>query len=217
LTECPHYGLGAEVETLVLQGGADLQRYGNNTANTLFGNGGNNLLNGAGGADVMAGGAGNDTYFVDNAFDNVVEAANEGTDSVFAAVDYALAANVEALVLQGSAGINGTGNALANGLFGNSGNNILDGGAGADALTGNAGNDTFRFTAGQANGDQVVDFAGNGAALGDSLQFLGYGAGATFTQVNSTLWQVNYNGGASHDFITFNNSAAVDASDYSFL
>jgi len=37
LTECPHYGLGAEVETLVLQGGADLQRYGNNTANTLFG------------------------------------------------------------------------------------------------------------------------------------------------------------------------------------
>jgi len=28
---------------------------------------------------------------------------------------------------------------------------------------------------------------------------------------------VNYNGGASHDFITFNNSAAVDASDYSFL
>jgi Ca2+-binding RTX toxin-like protein len=212
-----NYGLAADVETLVMQGSGDFQGYGSNQANTLYGNSGNNLLNGAGGADVMAGGAGNDTYFVDNFGDNVVEAANEGSDSVFTSISYTLAANVEALVLQGTAGINGTGNALANSLFGNSGNNILDGGAGADALTGNAGNDTFRFTAGQANGDQIVDFAGNGLAAGDSLVFFGYGAGATFTSVNATLWQVNYNGGASHDFITFSNGAPVDASDYSFI
>ena len=43
-----HYGLAADVETLVLQGSGDFQGYGNNQANTLYGNVGNNLLNGAG-------------------------------------------------------------------------------------------------------------------------------------------------------------------------
>ena len=92
-----------------------------------------------------------------------------GTDAVFASVNFALSANVETLVQQGTADLSGTGNALANSIFGNSGNNTLDGQGGADILTGNAGNDTFVFNVGQANGDTVVDFAGNGAAAGDSL------------------------------------------------
>jgi hypothetical protein len=46
--------------------------------------------------------------------------------------------------------------------------------------------------------------------------FIGYGAGATFTNVDATHWQVNYNGGASHDVITFMNGASVDASDVVF-
>ena len=99
-------------------------------------------------------------------------------------------------------------------IFGNSGNNTLDGQGGADMLTGNAGNDTFVFHAGQANGDTVVDFAGNGAAAGDSLQFVGYGPGATFTNIDATHWQVNYNAGASHDIITFTNAASIDATDF---
>ena len=41
-----HFGLSAKVETLVLQGYADLQGYGNSLANTIFGNGGNNLIDG---------------------------------------------------------------------------------------------------------------------------------------------------------------------------
>ena len=60
----------------------------------------------------MVGGAGNDTYFVDNAGDAVIENANEGTDTVFAAVTYGLTANVENLVLQGSADLQGYGNGL---------------------------------------------------------------------------------------------------------
>jgi Ca2+-binding RTX toxin-like protein len=211
-----NYGLAADVEALVMQGNADLQGYGNNQANTLNGNSGNNLLNGAGGADTMIGGGGNDTYFVDNVADAVFESANEGTDSVFASVDYTLSANIEALVLQGSA-INGTGNALANNLFGNAGDNILDGQGGADVLQGNAGNDTFVFNMGQANGDTVVDFTGNGAAAGDALKFVGYGAGATFTQNDATHWQVNYNGGASHDIITFMTGVPTDVNDYTFV
>jgi trimeric autotransporter adhesin len=212
-----HYGLAADVETLILQGSADFQGYGSNQVNTLYGNTGNNLLNGAAGADTMYGGVGNDTYFVDNAMDAVVENLGEGTDAVFASVNYTLTANVEALVLNGPGNLSGTGNALANSLFGNAGNNALDGGAGVDVLQGNAGNDTFVFNMGQGNGDTVVDFAGNGAAAGDSLQFVGFGVGATFTNIDATHWEVNYNGGASHDVITFLNGASVDATDFVFM
>jgi Ca2+-binding RTX toxin-like protein len=212
-----HYGLAADVETLVLQGGADLQGYGNNQANTLYGNTGNNLLNGAGAADTMYGGIGNDTYFVDNGLDQVVENVGEGADAVFSTVHFILPTNVETLVLQGAAAANGTGNALANSIFGNSGDNRLDGQGAADTLTGNAGNDIFAFVIGQANGDTVVDFAGNGASAGDSLQFVGYGVGATFTQNDATHWQVNYNGGSSHEVITFMNGAPIDASDVAFV
>jgi Ca2+-binding RTX toxin-like protein len=127
-----------------------------------------------------------------------------------------LTANVETLVLQGSGNLFGTGNALANSLYGNSGDNTLDGGAGADVLTGNAGNDTFVFHMGEGNGDLVVDFAGNGAGLGDSLQFAGYGAGATFTNVDATHWRVNFNGGSSHETIAFMNGATIDQSDFLF-
>ena len=92
-----------------------------------------------------------------------------------------------------------------------------NGGAAADFLQGNAGNDTFVFNAGQANGDMVADFAGNGAAAGDSLQFVGYGPGATFTQNDATQWQVNYDGGSSHEVIVFLNGASVDTNDVVFL
>jgi serralysin len=215
-----NYGLAAEVETLVLQGGADLQGYGSNQANTIYGNSGNNLINGGGGADIMVGGAGNDTYFVDNASDGVVENVNEGNDAVFSTVTYALTANVETLVLQGSGNINGFGNALANSLFGNTGANRLDGGAGADQLTGNAGNDTFVFNAGQASGDVIVDFAGNGGAAGDSLLFLGFGSaaqGATFTQIGaSNQWQIHSGIDAHNETITLSNAAAIHASDFLF-
>ena len=120
-------------------------------------------------------------------------------------------------MLQGGADLHGYGNVLANAIFGNSGNNMLDGQGGADILTGNAGNDTFVFNVGQANGDTVVDFAGNGAGAGDSLLFVGYGAGASFTNIDATHWQVNYNGGASHDVITFSNAAAIDVTDFLFV
>jgi Ca2+-binding RTX toxin-like protein len=201
------------VENLILQGGADLQGYGNALVNALYGNSGNNLLNGNGGADVMRGGAGNDAYFVEDGFDQVIENAGEGNDTIYAVVHFILPANVDNLVQQGSFDLGGTGNALVNGIFGNSGNNTLDGQGGADVLTGNAGNDTFVFHAGQANGDTVVDFFGNGAALGDSLHFVGYGAGATFTNIDPTHWQVNFNGSTSHEVIAFMNGATIDASD----
>src|SRR5262249_56682088 len=117
--------------------------YGTGLPTTLTGNAGNDLLDGGANADTMIGGAGNDSYFVDNGGDLVTENANEGNDTVFATVNYTLTANVEALVLQGSADLQGYGNSLTNSIFGNGGNNLIDGGAGADTMAGGAGNDTY--------------------------------------------------------------------------
>jgi hypothetical protein len=41
--------------------------------------------------------------------------------------------------------------------------------------------------------------------------------GATFTQNDATHWQVNYNGGTSHEVITFLNGASIHASDVFFM
>jgi Ca2+-binding RTX toxin-like protein len=138
---------------------------------------------------------------------------------------YYLQANVENLVLNLGAvtGVGNalnntiTGNALANEIGGGDGSDTLDGHGGADLIYTGAGNDTIVFQRGEANGDQVVDFEGNGAAIGDTLVFSGYGPGATFTQIDATNWQVNYNSGLSHDVISFFNAAAIHASDYMFV
>ncbi|MFL1874234.1 calcium-binding protein [Hansschlegelia beijingensis] len=152
--------LGANVENLVLTGAGDVNGVGNTLANMLTGNSGNNQLNGGAGADTMRGGAGDDVYLVDNVGDQVIEAANAGTDTVRSSITYTLAANVESLVLTGAGDIDGVGNGLANTLRGNSGSNQLDGGAGADTMTGGAGADYFLFSSalGAGNVDQITDF-----------------------------------------------------------
>jgi serralysin len=79
----------------------------------------------------MIGGDGNDTYVVDDAGDTVSEASSSFTqvDTVQSFIgNYTLTANVENLKLMGSANLNGTGNAIDNQIFANSGDNILDGG-----------------------------------------------------------------------------------------
>ncbi|MEI9902929.1 MAG: calcium-binding protein [Asticcacaulis sp.] len=110
---------------------------------TLTGDNNNNLLDGGAGADVMKGGLGDDTYVVGNAYDNVGERLNEGTDTVLSSITYTLTSNVENLTLTGTADINAIGNSINNTLYGNAGNNLLDGAAGADKMYGGLGNDTY--------------------------------------------------------------------------
>ena len=133
-------GLGNDV----LNGGDD--------SDWLLGEVGNDTLNGNAGQDTMEGGRhGNDSYFVDTATDGVDEAAGEGTfDKIATSVDYILAAGVEVERLNttsagGLTAIDITGNAIAQEIIGNAGDNILSdgGGAGADTLTGSAGNDLY--------------------------------------------------------------------------
>jgi hypothetical protein len=215
------YTIGANVESVVLiEGAGNINAAGSNTANALVGNSGNNTLDGKGGDDTMRGGGGNDIYFVDSTSDLVVENPNEGNDIVYAAVDYTIGANVESLVLTGNGNINGSGSNVDNAIVGNSGNNVIDGKGGHDLLTGNAGNDTFVFANGQASGDAIADFNGNGASAGDSLRFTGFGTaaqGATFTEIGATnQWQIHSGLDGHNEVITLQNSASVHPSDYLF-
>ena len=84
--------------------------------------------------DTLIGGAGNDTYVLSRA-DVVTEAAGGGTDTVQASIHYSLGANLENLVLTGTANLNGTGNSLNNVITGNAGNNVLNGAAGIDTVS----------------------------------------------------------------------------------
>lgn len=117
--------------------------FGNAGADTLDGGAGNDNLNGGTGADTMIGGTGNDTYVVDNIGDKVVEVADSGTDLVKTSVSYTLPANVENMLLTGTASINGNGNTLDNLITGNSGDNQLSGGGGNDTIHAGPGNDTL--------------------------------------------------------------------------
>ncbi|MGF7155683.1 Ca2+-binding RTX toxin-like protein [Novosphingobium gossypii] len=137
----------------------DNRLIGNSAANVLKGLAGNDYLDGAGGADTLMGGTGNDVYRVDDTRVKIVEYANEGTDLVTSGVTYTLPVNVENLRLDGTANINGTGNAENNRLIGNGGNNVLTGLAGNDYLDGGAGNDTL--VGGKGDDTYIVDSAGD--------------------------------------------------------
>ncbi|PYF09241.1 hemolysin type calcium-binding protein [Rhodobacter viridis] len=116
---------------------------------SLSGGGGNDTLDGGAGIDTLSGGSGDDIYRVDTSGDRIIEATGGGTDTVETTVSFTLdrtmTANVENLVLLGSDNINGTGNALANRITGNSGNNVIEGMGGADTLIGGFGSDFVSF------------------------------------------------------------------------
>jgi Ca2+-binding RTX toxin-like protein len=147
----------------------------------LSGGAGNDVLDGSGDSisiDIFAGGADDDTYGVYNTNTVIIENAGEGTDHVWTAVDYTLAANVENMYLVGA--LTGNGNAdnniivgygadnhTINGLggndtlYGDAGADTLDGGAGADTMNGGSGVDIFAFRFGQSSDtltDRVLDF-----------------------------------------------------------
>jgi Ca2+-binding RTX toxin-like protein len=213
--------------------GAD-DLYGDAGNDTLLGGDGADYLQGGSGSDRMDGGAGSDTYYVDSAGDVVVESlsgSTGGSDRVYAGVSYTLGANVEGLYLTGSGSIDGSGNSLANRIYGNGADNklfgygggdILSGGAGADTLNGGSGADTlsggsgadrFVFAHGQAGGDRIVDFASD-----DVIVLTGYSAGSTLTKVagSTTDWAIHDHASGGTEVITLANSYTLGSGDFLF-
>lgn len=187
------YQLSAHVENLTLTA-TGLTGNGNTLNNTmtahtsgstLNGGGGNDILNGkigndtlngGTGSDRMAGGKGDDIYFVNGVGDQVIELANEGIDTVYTLVNYALNPNIENVILM-AADITAFGNVYANSITASLYGNTLDGGGGDDTLIGRQGNDQLLGGSGKdlmigahgddryivnTRGDRVVELANEG-------------------------------------------------------
>ncbi|MDI6028179.1 calcium-binding protein [Corticibacterium sp. UT-5YL-CI-8] len=130
----------------------------------------------------MLGKGGDDTYYVDNVGDRVVEVDGEGNDTVIASISYSLKAiYAENINLVGAGVINATGNKFSNVIVGNSSSNIINGMAGNDVLTGGGGSDRFVFdtSLGTNNVDHLTDFYApqDSIRLDDSV-FVGLTEGA---------------------------------------
>jgi Ca2+-binding RTX toxin-like protein len=206
----------------------------------LHGQSGIDHLIGGAGADILDGGAGFDFANYSTATSAVTaNLLNPGTNTGDAAGDGYV--SIEGLVGSNLSDVlqiaNGGGSIWAldgnDSLVGGSGNDdlhgqngidTLNGAAGADVLEGGAANDTFMFALGQAIGDTLLDFNGNGANPGDQIQFTGYGTaaqGATFTQtvaqIGTSQWTIHAFDNSVNDVITLSNGAAVDPTDFIFL
>lgn len=165
---CLDWKLTANFEQLTLVGVASANGTGNAAANLLTGNSAANTLNGGAGADTMQGGLGDDVYIVSEARDTVIEQIDAGIDTISTGLSLTLSANVERLVLSGTAGLVATGNTLDNQIVGSTGadtlrglagQDTLDGGSGADSLIGGVGNDLYIV-------DQIDDVVGERANEG---------------------------------------------------
>ena len=169
----PAAATSAPAMTGIVEGTASADRLtGTAAAETLYGYAGNDILDGGAGADRLVGGTGNDTYYVDNVGDVVVELAGEGTDTVYSSLaTYTMPNSVEVLYLDGPTAIEGIGNSLSNTIYGNAANNHLVGGAGNDTLNGRAGADVMEGGTGNDtyyvgnSGDVVIELAGEGTDL----------------------------------------------------
>ena len=190
------YVLGAELENLTYTGTSTFSGTGNALANRLQGGSGSDTLDGREGVDWMAGGRGNDTYVVDEALDQVIELAGEGTDTVRTTLaSYELGANLENLTFTGTGNFVGIGNAAVNAITGGAGNDTLDGGLGADRLTGGAGNDVYLVDnvgdvivegTGTTAGIDVARVSVNSYVLGSNVEELVFTGTGNFTGVGNS-------------------------------
>ncbi|HET9637818.1 MAG TPA: calcium-binding protein [Allosphingosinicella sp.] len=140
--------------------------YGLDGNDFLVGGDGSDTLDGGTGADIMAGGQGNDTYYVDDAADMVIESQAIGeTDLVYVSIDYYDAGSAHLEQIQYA----GNGSAT---IFGSDSNNYIGTGTGTDWLDGEGGNDFLFSGAGDDHleggdgNDELDGWQGNDTMIG---------------------------------------------------
>lgn len=123
-----------------------------------------NTMRGYAGADTLVGTTANDTFYVDDKGDKVVESTSASkSDTVVTSVSHTLETNVENMAAAGSSSVNLTGNSLNNAIQGNSGKNTVNGGTGNDTVIGGGDNDTV---IGGTGNDTVSGGTGNDKLYG---------------------------------------------------
>ncbi len=207
---------GGDGNDNLLGGGGDDYLVGGGGKDMVVGGDGDDVLVadedgfGGNGGNTLIGGKGDDTYLVNSATDKILETIagpDGGHDTLSSYISYSIAAlaNIEDILLYGETGtesLNATGNAAANLLWGNDGDNILDGGKGVDFFIGDVndgigGNDTFLL-------DDIAEF--NAAHVGENVNegsdTVVFGA---FVVQGADAWIVNvenytYTGSQNWDF-----------------
>ncbi len=149
-----------------LTGGAGNDEiYGGAGSDRLIGNAGNDMLDGGSSNDILNGGVGDDIYIIDSIGDSIIEALDNGFDTVKSSLlQLTLGENLEDLVLIGNA-VSGTGNNFSNNITGNGLSNTLVGDGGDDFISGSSGRDTLL---GGTGDDRLDGGAGRDRLVGGS-------------------------------------------------
>ncbi|MCT2398413.1 calcium-binding protein [Novosphingobium mangrovi (ex Huang et al. 2023)] len=158
--------LAAQPEVTYITGtdGSDRLSVTNLGDTHIDGGDGRDIITGGLFHNELVGGNGNDVYHVNGTGDVVIEEANGGNDTVYAAIDYTLTDNVEILRMA-SEGLTGTGNALDNRMIGSDGTDTFYGMDGDDVIQGLAGDDVLH---GGNGNDVLVAGTGNDTLYGDA-------------------------------------------------
>ena len=187
--------------------GAGLTGTGTDGAETFISSSGPNTLIGLGG---------NDTYYVNHADDDVIEAPDGGVDTVLASVDYTMPADAEGLYMMGS-GLTGMGTNNADSLLSSGGPNTLVGLDGDDLYYVNNAADVVVEVPNEGF-DSVItslsyDLSANAANV-EALYLTGSGLTGTGNSDANTLVNAGANtltGGDGNDTFVFSAGSANGA------
>ncbi len=209
---------GSAIEVLSTQSITDTSAFtlsGNELAQEIYGNNGNNIFGGGGGGDFIAGYGGDDTYYIASGLETIVEAAGQGRDVVYTSHSYALTAGsaIEVLSTQSitdTSAFTLSGNALAQEIYGNNGDNIFGGGGGADYIVGYGGDDTYYVSSGL---ETIVENAGQGRDVVYTFKNYALTAGSSIEVLSATSFgdtnAINLTGNELAQEIYGNNGANV--------
>jgi Ca2+-binding RTX toxin-like protein len=187
---------------------------GNALSNIITGSTERDVLDGGiGAADILIGGGSDDTYFVRNVGDVVIEAREEGFDTISTALStYVLPLNVERLLFTGTGNFAGATSASGNGfIVSGAGNDTLTSNGFFDRLQGGAGNDLYQ---GVTSSTLIYERAGDGI---DTVRATGPGIFYINDNTEIFIWTGGADGpgqiigGSGDDVITVEGSTTETA------